>query len=82
MLRAIMSSLIFKALLIGGLIVAVQITSGLNFLGIILPLLLLLFLVLVSTCVQFYHSGRAAFTGAIFTAFMLVWCMSMIFPIT
>ncbi|HEY4035452.1 MAG TPA: alpha/beta fold hydrolase [Ktedonobacteraceae bacterium] len=82
MLRAIMSSLIFKALLIGGLIVAVQITSGLNFLSIILPLLLLLFLVLVGSCIQLYHSGHAAFTGAIFTAFMIAWCMSMIFPIT
>ena len=82
MLRAIMSSLIFKALLIGGLIIAIQITPGLDFLGIILPLLLLLFLVLVGTCVQLYHSGRAAFTGAIFSAFIIAWCMSMTFPIT
>ena len=81
-LRAIISSLIFKALLIGGLIIAILITPDLNFLSIILPLLLLLFLVLVSACVQLYNSGRAAFTGAIFSAFMIAWCMSMTFPIT
>jgi pimeloyl-ACP methyl ester carboxylesterase len=81
-LRAIISSMIFKALLIGGLVIAIGITPSLDFLNDILPLMLLLSLVLVSTCVQFYKSGRAAFTGAIFSALMVAWCMSMLFPIT
>jgi pimeloyl-ACP methyl ester carboxylesterase len=81
-LRAIISSVIFKALLIGGLVIAIQITPSLDFLNNILPLMLVLSLVLVSTCVQFYKSGRAGFTGAIFSALMVAWCMSMLFPIT
>ncbi len=82
MLRAIISSVIFKALLIGGLMIAIEITPSLDCLNNILPLMLLLSLVLVSTCVQFYKNGRAAFTGAIFSALMIAWCMSMLFPIT
>jgi hypothetical protein len=81
-LRAIISSVIFKALLIGGLMIAIEITPSLDCLKNILPLMLLLSPVLVSTCVQFYNSGRAAFTGAIFSALMVAWCMSMLFPIT
>jgi hypothetical protein len=81
-LRAIISSVIFKALLIGGLVIAIEITPSLDFLNNILPLMLVLSLILVSTCVQFYKSGRAAFTGAIFSALMVAWCMSMLFPIT
>jgi hypothetical protein len=80
-IRAIASSLAFKLLLIAGLFVAILITLGLNFLSIVLPVLVLVFLLLVAFGTQIYASGRAAITTATLSALVLAWCMSTTLPI-
>src|SRR5439155_1463401 len=80
-IRAIAGSLAFKLLLIVGLCVAILITPGLNFLSIVLPVLVLIFLLLVAFGTQIYASGRAAITAATLSALILAWCMSTTLPI-
>ena len=80
-MRAIASSLAFKLLLIAGLFVATLIMPGLDFLSIILPVLVLVFLLLVAFGTQIYASGRAAITTATLSALILAWCMSTTLPI-
>ena len=80
-IRAIAGSLAFKLLLIVGLCVAILITPGLNFLSIVLPVLVLIFLLLVAFGTQIYTSGRAAITSATLSALILAWCMSTTLPI-
>ncbi len=80
-MRAIASSLAFKLLLIAGLFVAILITPGLDFLSIVLPVLVLVFLLLVAFGTQIYASGRAAITAATLSALVLAWCMSTTLPI-
>ncbi len=81
-IRAIVSSLTFKFLLIAGLFVAILVTPGLDFLSIVLPILVLVFLLLVAFGTQIYASGRAAITTATLSALVLAWCMSTTLPIT
>ena len=80
-MRAIASSLAFKLLLIAGLFVAILITPDLDFLSIVLPGLVLVFLFLVAFGTQIYASGRAAITAATLSALVLAWCMSTTLPI-
>src|SRR6266516_7269781 len=80
-IRAIAGSLAFKLLLIAGLFVAILITPGLDFLSIVLPVLVLVFLLLVAFGTQIYASGRAAITAATLSALILAWCMSTTLPI-
>jgi hypothetical protein len=80
-IRAIASSVAFKLLLIAGLFVAILITPGLDFLSIVLPILVLVFLALVAFGTQIYASGRAAITTATLSALVLAWCMSTTLPI-
>ena len=80
-IRAIASSVAFKVLLIAGLLVAIVVTPGLDFLSIVLPVLVLVFLLLVAFCTQIYASGRAAVTTATLSALVLAWCMSTTLPI-
>jgi hypothetical protein len=80
-MRAIASSVAFKLLLIAGLFVAILITPGLDFLSIVLPVLVLVFLLLVAFGTQIYASGRAAITTATLSALVLAWCMSTTLPI-
>jgi hypothetical protein len=80
-IRAIVSSVAFKLLLIAGLSVAVLITPGLGFLNMVLPVLVLVFLLLVAFGTQIYASGRAAITTATLSALVLAWCMSTTLPI-
>jgi hypothetical protein len=80
-IRAIVSSLAFKFLLIAGLFVASTITPGLDFLSIVLPVLILVFLLLVAFGTQIYASGRAAITNATLSALVLAWCMCTALPI-
>ena len=80
-IRAIVGSLAFKFLLIVGLFVAILITPGLDFLSIVLPVLVLIFLLLVAFGTQIYASGRAAITAATLSALILAWCMSTTLPI-
>ena len=80
-IRAIAGSLAFKLLLIVGLCVAILITPGLNFLSIVLPVLVLIFLLLLAFGTQIYASGRAAITAATLSALILAWCMSTTLPI-
>src|SRR2546428_7524038 len=80
-IRAIAGSLAFKLLLIAGLCVAILITPGLDFLSIVLPVLVLIFLLLVAFGTQIYASGRAAITAATLSALILAWCMSTTLPI-
>ena len=80
-IRAIAGSLAFKLLLIVGLCVAILITPGLNFLSIVLPVLVLIFLLLVAFGTQIYASGLAAITAATLSALILAWCMSTTLPI-
>ena len=80
-IRAIVGSLAFKFLLIVGLFVAILITPGLDFLSIVLPVLVLIFLLLVAFGTQIYASGRAAITAATLSALVLAWCMSTTLPI-
>ena len=80
-IRAIAGSLAFKLLLIAGLYVAILITPGLDFLSIVLPVLVLIFLLLVAFGTQIYASGRAAITAATLSALVLAWSMSTTLPI-
>ena len=80
-MRAIASSIGFKFLLIAGLFVAILITPGLDFLSIVLPVLVLVFLLLIAFGTQIYASGRAAITAATLSALVLAWCMSTTLPI-
>jgi len=80
-IRAITSSLAFKLLLIAGLFVAFLITPGLDYLSIVLPVLVLVFLLLVAFGTQIYASGRAAITTATLSALILAWCMSTTLPL-
>jgi len=80
-IRAIAGSLAFKLLLIAGLCVAILITPGLDFLSIVLPVLVLIFLLLVAFGTQIYASGRAAITAATLSALVLAWSMSTTLPI-
>ncbi len=80
-IRAIAGSLAFKLLLIAGLCVAILITPGLDFLSIVLPVLVLIFLLLVAFGTQIYASGRAAITAATLSALVLAWSMSTALPI-
>jgi len=81
-IRAIPASLAFKLLLVLGLFVANLITPGLDFLSIVLPVLVLIFLLLVAFGTQIYSSGRAAITTATLSALVLAWSMSTTFPIS
>jgi hypothetical protein len=80
-IRAIAGSLAFKLLLIVGLCLAILITPGLDFLSIVLPVLVLVFLLLMAFGTQIYASGRAAITAATLSALVLAWCMSTTLPI-
>ncbi len=80
-IRAIVSSVAFKLLLITGLLVAIVITPGLGFLSIVLPVLVLVFLMLVAFGTQIYANGRAAITTATLSALVLAWCMSTTLPV-
>lgn len=82
MVRALLTSLSFKALLVLGLLVALTVTPGLDFLSIVLPVLVLIFLLLVAFCTQLYVSGRAAIAAAVLSALVVAWSMSASFPIT
>jgi hypothetical protein len=80
-IRAFASSLAFKLLLIAGLFVAILITPGLDYLSIVLPVLVLIFLLLVAIGTQIYASGRAAIATATLSALILAWIMSTTLPI-
>lgn len=80
--RTLATSVIFKALVLGGLFVAIKVTMDLSFLELIFSLLALLFLMLVGTGMQLYNGGRAALAGAIFSALLLAWILSTTFPLT
>ena len=80
-IRAIVSSVAFKLLLIAGLWVATLITPGLGLLSSVLPVLVLVFLMLVTFGTQIYASGRAAITTSTLSALVLAWCMSTILSI-
>jgi hypothetical protein len=80
-IRALASSLAFKLLLIAGLFVAILITPGLDYLSIVLPVLVLIFLLLVAIGTQIYASGRAAIATATLSALILAWIMSTTLPI-
>jgi hypothetical protein len=80
-IRAIAASLVFKLLLVLGLLVAILITPGLDFLSIVLPVLMLVFLLLVAFGTQIYANGRAAITTATLSALVLAWCMTTTLPI-
>ncbi len=82
MLRAIVASAFFKLLLLAGLVASVLFIPGLGFLSILLPIQVLLFIFLVALCTQIYGSGRAALTGATFSALLLAWILSTSFPLT
>ncbi|HET8911040.1 MAG TPA: hypothetical protein VFN23_06235, partial [Ktedonobacteraceae bacterium] len=72
-----------KLLLIAGLYLAVALTPSLGFLGIILPVLLLLFLLLTAWGTSFYaQNRRAAITTAILSAFVVAWSIAALFPLT
>jgi len=79
-IRAIAASLVFKLLLILGLLVAIFTTPGLSFLSTILPVLVLIFLLLTAFGTQIYASGRTAITTATLSALVLAWCMSTTLP--
>jgi hypothetical protein len=81
-IRAIPASLAFKLLLVLGLFVAILITPGLDFLSIVLPVLVLIFLLLVAFGTQIYSSGRAAITTATLSALVLAWSMSTTLPLS
>jgi hypothetical protein len=81
-IRAIPASLAFKLLLVLGLFVAMLIMPGLDFLSIVLPVLVLIFLLLVAFGTQIYASGRAAITTATLSALVLAWSMSTTLPMS
>src|SRR5260370_42444836 len=56
-IRAIAASLAFKALLVVGLLAAIFFTPGLDFLSIVLPILLLIFLLLLAVGAHLDASG-------------------------
>jgi hypothetical protein len=80
-IRAIAGSLAFKLLLITGLLMAILITPGLDFLSVVLPVLVLIFLLLVAFGTQIYASGRAAISAATLSALILAWTMSTTLPV-
>lgn len=79
-LRAVLSSLLSKVLLLAGLFVALLLIPGLDFLNIVLPILALLFLGLITFSFQLYRSGRATLAAAILGALLVAWCMATAFP--
>ncbi len=76
-IRGIAASLVFKLLLVVGLLVAILVTPGLGFLSSALPVVALVFLMLVAFGAQIYSCGRAAVTGATLSALILAWVMSV-----
>jgi hypothetical protein len=80
-IRGIAASLAFKLLLIVGLLATILITPGLDFLSIVLPVVVLVFLMLVAFGTQIYSSSRAAITSATLSALVLAWAMSTTLPI-
>jgi pimeloyl-ACP methyl ester carboxylesterase len=80
--RAILSSLESKIFLVGGLFALLLLIPSLSFLSIILPILFLLFVLLIAFSIQFYGNRRATLVTAIFSTFMIAWCLSITFPIT
>lgn len=81
-LRALTTSILFKMLILIGLVVSIFLIPGLGFLSILLPILALLFVFFIALCTQIYRNGRAALTGATFCALFLAWIMATTFPIT
>ncbi len=83
-LHTIIADLAFKGLLIAGLFIAPWISTepNLDFLEVLLPILGLVLILLAGVCTQFYHSGRAALAGAIFSTLIMAWCLATTFPIT
>ncbi len=81
-LRGIAASIGFKVLLLGGLFTGMIITPGLGQLNMTWSLPVLLLLILGGFCTQLYISGRAALAGAILSALVIAWCMSVTLPIT
>ncbi len=82
LIRGVLASVLFKVLLVLGLVASIYIIPGLGFLSIILAILVLLFLLLVIFCTQLYLSGRAALAAAILSAASIAWAMASSFPTT
>ncbi len=80
--RAMLASLVFKGLLVAGLVASIALIPGLGFLSIVLAILVLLFVLLVLFCTQLYLSGRAAIAAAVLSALLIAWSMASSFPIT
>lgn len=81
-IRSLIVSLLFKALLLAGLLVSVYLIPDLRFLnGLLLPMgAILAFLIVL--CVQIYSGGRAALTTSTFSALVLAWYVTVTFPLT
>ena len=82
LVRAIVSSLVSKAILLGGLFLSLRLIPNLSFLSIILPVFFLLFLLLIVFSVLFYRNRRATLVTALLCASMIAWSLSITFPIT
>lgn len=82
LVRAVLVSVLFKVLLIAGLVASLLLIPGLSFLTIVMPILVIVFLILIIYCTQLYASGRAAIAAAILSAFIVAWCMATSFPLT
>jgi alpha-beta hydrolase superfamily lysophospholipase len=82
-LWTVFADLAFKILLIGGLFIAPWTSNApyLDFMTVILFILALVLLFFSAVSSQFYHSGRAALAGAIFSTLIMAWCLATTFPI-
>lgn len=79
--RALLASTFFKALLLAGLAINAYFAPGLKISGSLLVLLAIIFACLVALGAQIYSSGRAAITSATFYALILAWYLASAFPI-
>ncbi|HET8842960.1 MAG TPA: hypothetical protein VFN35_15965 [Ktedonobacteraceae bacterium] len=81
-IRSMMVSLLFKALLLCGLLVGTLLVPDLRYLNNLLLPLGVLFAFLTTLCTQIYSSGRAAITTSTLCALMLAWFATVTFPVT
>ena len=80
-LLSVFSSLLFKGLLLAGLVIAYHVTPQQEAISLLLPSMAFIFLLLIAFCFQFYQSGRAAFAGALFAALVFTWYITALCPI-
>lgn len=81
MLRSVVGSILTKGLLVAGLFVALLITPGIGFLGIIMPVLIIIFLLLIAFSAQMYNSGKVSLAAAVLSTLLVAWCVATTFPI-